>query len=289
MPNAHLWPALISLLMASAAMLLVFAVSMMLSDRHLRERSTAVRRPSLDPASWLMAVPVPSWLATRLRGEDLELRLKHAGLRWPAQAFIGLRYLALMAGAGSAGAILFVGRGELLPATFSGALILTSLVLPDAVLNLRNERRRAVVDRALPDLIDRLTLGLEAGLGFEVALRRTASRFRGLLGKEIRKAVRMMDRGRPRSEVMDRLADRSSSQNLRAFSASIRQSVQLGTPLSKTLRVQSKLLRSHRHRRAQEASRRIPILIVFPLVFLFLPALLIIYLAPPLLHLFLGR
>ena len=63
----------------------------------------------------------------------------------------------------------------------------------------------------------------------------------------------------------------------------------LGTSLANTLRVQTRLLRAKRRRRAEEASRRLPVLVVFPLVLFFLPALLIIYLAPPLLHLFLGR
>jgi tight adherence protein C len=145
------------------------------------------------------------------------------------------------------------------------------------------------VDLSLPDFMDRLALVLEAGLGFEVALRRTASGYPGLLGAELQRTIRQLDRGLSRSAALVELGERVPSLDLTAFVAAVRQADRLGTSLAKALRVQTGLLRARRRRRAQEASRRLPILIVFPLVFFFLPALLIIYLAPPLLHLFLGR
>jgi tight adherence protein C len=101
--------------------------------------------------------------------------------------------------------------------------------------------------------------------------------------------VRQIDRGHASASALSELTRRNPSQDLRAFVASVNQADILGTPLAKTLRIQTSALRARRRRRAQEASRRLPILIVFPLVFCFLPALMIIYLAPPLLHLFLGR
>jgi tight adherence protein C len=153
------------------------------------------------------------------------------------------------------------------------------------LLRRRIEQRQLDVDIALPDFLDRLALGLESGLGFEIALRRTAADFSGLLGEELRWMVRQLDRGHGRAESLEALSGRIPSQDLRAFSAAVKQADRLGTSLARTLRVQTALLRSRR----KEASRRLPILIVFPLVFFFLPSLLIIYLAPPLLHIFLGR
>jgi tight adherence protein C len=130
---------------------------------------------------------------------------------------------------------------------------------------------------------------LEAGLGFEIALRRISDNFPGLLGDELRFVVRQLNRGHMRSSALESLLERIPSNDLAAFVAAVKQTDRLGTSLARTLQVQKKLMRARRKRRAEEASRRLPILIVFPLVFFFLPALLIIYLAPPLLHLFLGR
>ena len=153
----------------------------------------------------------------------------------------------------------------------------------------RRQRRCETIDLSLPNFLDRLTLSMEAGLGFEIALRRTSKNFPGLLGNELRKLVRAVDRGHTRFEALDQFVERTPSNDLAAFVTAVKQSDRLGTSLARTLRIQSQILRSRRRRRAEEAGRRLPILIVFPLVFFFLPALLIIYLAPPMLHLFLGR
>jgi tight adherence protein C len=160
---------------------------------------------------------------------------------------------------------------------------------PPIWLGWRRQRRCETIDIVLPNFLDRLNLSMDAGLGFEIALRRTSENFPGLLGLELRKLVRAVDRGHTRFEALDQFVERTPSNDLAAFVTAVKQSDRLGTSLAKTLRIQSQILRARRRRRAEEAGRRLPILIVFPLVFFFLPALLIIYLAPPMLHLFLGR
>jgi tight adherence protein C len=155
-------------------------------------------------------------------------------------------------------------------------------------LELRIERRRSEVNLVLPDLLDRLSLGLNAGLNFEGAFNRAATNFPGRFGGELRQVVREWSLGHTRSNALRALSERLPADSLASFVAAVNQADELGTSLSETLKIQSKLLRSQRRRRAQEASRRLPILIAFPLVLFFLPALLIIYLVPPLLTLFFG-
>lgn len=238
---------------------------------------------------WLTLVPVPRSLHALLAGANLDERLRQAGWRWDPPAYTAARYvLALLGGAAGVAIVTATGSG---PLDYFLALtaILIPPFLPPLALALAVERRRTDIDRALPDLLDRLALGLEAGLGFEVALRRVATATRGVLGEELRRAIQALDRGHSKGESIARLASQNPSGDLRAFAASVRQAEQLGTSLVETFQVQAKLLRSRRRRKAQEAGRRLPILIVFPLVFFFLPALLIVYLAPPILHLFLSR
>lgn len=268
--------------------LMVYAVRPFLP----RGRAEQEERESGDPlerlGEFLEAVPIPGAAASIWGGEVVRPRLIQAGVPWTPNALATARWLALWVGLASAVLLLLRGLGLLGWFLAIFLALLGWLAIP-VWLRLRAEDRRQEVDRALPSFLDRLSLGLEAGLGFEVALRRTAERFGGLLGDEMRRAVRFLDRGHPKDQVLERLVERTPSRDLRAFVASVKQSERLGTSLTKTLRVQSDLLRSRRQRRAEEASRRLPILIVFPLVFFFLPALLIIYLAPPLLHLFLSR
>ncbi len=185
--------------------------------------------------------------------------------------------------------MLLVRQPNLLSLFLVGLILVAGITGPGLWLELRAERRRAEIDLALPDFLDRLALGLDAGLSFELAFRRTATKFRHLLGAEMRRVTRQIDRGLARTLALDELGQRNPSPDLQTFVATVKQAEILGTSLARSLRVQTELLRARRRRRAEEASRRLPVLVVFPLVLFFLPALLIIYLAPPLLHLFLGR
>jgi tight adherence protein C len=185
--------------------------------------------------------------------------------------------------------VLILRAPDLLGSFLAAIWVLLGLTGPRIWLELRIERRRSQVNLVLPDLLDRLSQGLNAGLSFESAFSRTANSFSDSFGVELRKVVREWQFGHTRSNALRSLVDRYPADSLAAFIAAVNQADELGTSLSETLRTQSKLLRSQRRRRAHEASRRLPILIAFPLVLFFLPALLIIYLVPPLLTLFFGH
>ncbi len=236
----------------------------------------------------LRLIIVPTKLKIRWATKEVQIRLLHAGLPWNIEDYIGFRWmvlwLAIISGMGFG-----FWRGWDIVGQFLVVLaVVTGWIGPDIWLTWQVERRQIDVDLALPNLLDRFALSLEAGTSFDLALKRIVVNFPGLLGADLRRMVRQLDRGYPRAEALDELAERNPSQDLRAFIAAVKQADRLGTSLVRALRVQTELLRSRRRRRAEEASRRLPILIIFPLVFFFLPALLIVYLAPPILHLFLG-
>ncbi len=234
-------------------------------------------------------VPLPEAFFRRWLSKMGESRLVHSGMPWSVRDFAAFRWLLLL-GSIAFGVLLGIWRGwDLVGLFLAIVLMVGGYYGPQMWLDWRVERRLMDIDNELPYFMDRLTLGMEAGLGFETALRRVAERYPGLLGDELRRMVRQLDRGHPRGQALEELGERNPSPDLGAFVAAVRQTDRLGTSLARILRVQTVLLRSRRRRRAEEASRRLPILIVFPLVFFFLPALLIVYLAPPILHLFLGR
>ena len=236
----------------------------------VKRQSTMARiAPILD------LVPVPRGVQRAWGDRSSAGRIQQAGLVWSQSQYIALRWFVFWT-FGILGLLIVITRKwDLLGMFLFLALGIGGLFFTEIWLSRRIESRRLEIDLALPDFLDRLALGLEAGLGFEIALRRTARNFPGLLGDELRYVVRQLDR--------------VPSTDLGAFVAAVKQTDRLGTSLARTLQVQKALMRARRRRSAQEASRRLPILIVFPLVFFFLPALLIIYLAPPLLHLFLGQ
>jgi len=278
----------VSLTVAALVGLGAFGLFTEIARRRLPE--AVGRRSRMEwTTSTLRAVTPPDWVRDRWAVIGVLDQLKHAGLSWEARDFAALRWVSLWLSV-IAAVVLALARDWDLVGVFLGAVIVgVGWFGPGVWLAARIDRRQTEVDLSLPDFMDRLALVLEAGLGFEVALRRTASGYPGLLGTEFQRTIRQLDRGLSRSSALVELGERVPSQDLKAFVAAVRQADRLGTSLAKALRVQTGLLRARRRRRAQEASRRLPILIVFPLVFFFLPALLIIYLAPPLLHLFLGR
>lgn len=240
-------------------------------------------------ASILNLIPVPTVFQRVSSLQSSPDEIQQSGLVWTHEQFLAFRWLILWLATGSGLLIAFWRGWDLLGLSVLITFVISGCMSPGFWLRRKIVAREFEIDLALPDFLDRLALGLEAGLGFEIALRRISDNFPGILGDEIRFVVRQLNRGHMRGSALESLLDRIPSSDLAAFVAAVKQTDRLGTSLAGTLQVQKKLMRARRKRHAEEASRRLPILIVFPLVFFFLPALLIIYLAPPLLHLFLSQ
>jgi len=168
-------------------------------------------------------------------------------------------------------------------------ILLLSLIGPFLYLRLKTNRRAREITRSLPDFLDLLTLSVEAGLGFEVALRRVVERYPGPLGQEMCQALRQIELGYSRADALEELVKRSPSLDIVNFVATVNLTERLGTPLAQTLRIQADLLRTRRRQRAQATAQTAPVRVIPALVFFFLPALLLIYLAPPILDFLLLR
>lgn len=280
---------LISLLIASTIIFLVLG----LSDRTEKiGRTNPTERPTsmlVQIAPILRKLWVPGFVRRRWITADTQQELMQLDLPWIAQEVAALHWIVF-----SLSLVIVVlanwAFGPALLSNFVGALLLVAAIFgPRIWLNFAIEQRRQEIDLGLPDFLDRLSLALKAGLGFEIALSRSAATYPGRLGGEFRRLDRQLRRGKLRGTALDELVTRNPSDDLQAFISSVKQSDKLGTSLADALKLQTDMLRTRRRRRAHEASRRLPILIVFPLVFFFLPALMLIYLAPPLLFLFLER
>jgi tight adherence protein C len=285
-------PIVISVLIAITVGVLSFLLLRAIVELSLKRRGEVDEQlmtfsEQLEPYLRLIPLPAPvrkAWVTDRLTQ-----RLRHAGITWDPGDFARLHWALIWIIAVLAAWMVVEREFDLVGVFLAGLFLLSSLYGPGLWLGLQADRRKMEIDLSIPDFMDRLALGLEAGLGFEIAFRRTSANFHGLLGMELRRVIRQLERGHTMSGALEQMMDRIPSRDLRAFVASVLQSERLGTSLARGLRMQTNLLRSRRRRRAQEASRRLPILIVFPLVFCFLPALMIIYIAPPILHLIMGQ
>lgn len=158
-------------------------------------------------------------------------------------------------------------------------------IAPDALLDNMVGRRQDEIQVALPDTIDLLTITVEAGLGFDGALDRVARSTEGALGEELRRTVRDIQLGRPRSEALRGWADRVNLPELRALVSALVQAEQFGITIGDVLRSQAEDLRERRRDRAEEHAQKMPVKILIPLIFMILPSMFVVLVGPGVLDL----
>ncbi len=152
--------------------------------------------------------------------------------------------------------------------------------VPDMVVGRRGRKRQEQIEIEMPDTLDQVTMSLEAGLGFEAALSRAASAGTGPLAEELIRTLREIQLGIPRDQALRKMAERTSVPDLDSLVLAVVQSETYGLGIGQVLRVQSEELRDRRRQRAEEQALRIPVKIIFPLVFCIFPAVFIVLLAP---------
>lgn len=212
-------------------------------------------------------------------------KLELAGLQdkgWTVERLLVIRALALAIGAVVAFIALTGGitQNSLLVA---GSSVAVGYLAPMAWLNRRAEERQRSIERQLPDIIDQITVSVEAGLGFDAAMARSAEGRTGPLADELHRVLQDVQIGVSRDDALDRLVERTEVADLRQFVVSIRQATKHGLPIGTVLHVQSLELREKRRARVEEKAGALPVKIVFPLVFCILPPLFVVILGPAML------
>jgi tight adherence protein C len=152
--------------------------------------------------------------------------------------------------------------------------------LPNIVLTNSVQRRQSEIRSALPDSIDLLTICVEAGLGFDAALAHVSKNTTGPLADEFYRTLQEVQLGRSRNEAMRNLADRTNVPELRAFVLAMVQADIFGVSVANVLRVQAKDMRIKRRQLAEERAMKVPIKVLFPVLFCIFPALFVVILGP---------
>jgi tight adherence protein C len=213
--------------------------------------------------------------------ERLDKKIDVAGARqtWSADRLIGTKVMLA-----TAGAIVGVYRviNDPTPMTMLVAVMLSAgcFGLPDFVLARRAKERKAHIDRELPDLLDQMVVSVEAGLGFEAAMSRVAKSNDGALAHELSRVLQDVRFGMNRRDAFAKLLGRTDSTDLKQFVNALTQAERLGMPLADVLRVQADEMRKKRRMRAEETALKIPVKLVFPLLFCIMPALFVVIIGP---------
>ena len=180
-------------------------------------------------------------------------------------------------------ALAIVFNMALLPWYFiAGALVgaLYGFKAPDLWLSTLIRKRQAEIVLVMPDMIDLITVSVEAGLGLDAAIQRISQRFPNPLSEEFQRAIQEVRLGRTRAESLRDMARRVDVSDLTLLITSLIQADLLGISIANVLRVQSERLRDKRSQRAREQAQKAPVKMIFPLVFFIFPALFIVILGP---------
>lgn len=151
--------------------------------------------------------------------------------------------------------------------------------LPAVAARRDRRRRRAELLRYLPEVADLFMLAVGAGLTVPLAVAAVACRAPGVLGAELTRVVREVELGRRVGDALEEVPGRAGEE-VRPLVAALVASERYGAPLLDGLARLTTELRSDRRRRAEEAARRIPVKLLFPLVFCTLPAFALLTVAP---------
>lgn len=253
----------------------------MLTDSRQIALSASAKTRILDPFFDNVARRAKGFTSAGM-GDRVQRKLDLAGLYekgWTVERVLVIRFVAIVVGAVLIVLVLSSGTGR--QSLGLAALIAALAYLgPEAWLNRKAGERQGLIEKQLPDVIDQLTVSVEAGLGFDAAMARSAEGRTGPLADELARVLQDLQVGVDRSVALERMVERTDVPDLKAFVVAIRQSTRHGLPIARVLKVQSQELREKRRARVEEKAAQLPVKIVFPLVFCILPSLFVIILGP---------
>jgi tight adherence protein C len=243
-------------------------------DKPFNERVTS---PFIAGLTRLGRRFTPSDQTARMR-RKLDLAGNPPG--WDTDRILAFKVLGLFIG-GAVGLVLPLLFGNVLWAiVFGVGLAVLGFYLPNLILYQTAYNRSEQIRRELPDALDLLVISVESGLGFDAALSQVARNTTGPLADEFFRVLQEMQLGTGRPDAMRALVDRTDVSDLRGFVTSMIQADTFGIPVAQVLRVQAREMRIRRTQRIEEAAQKVPVKILFPLIFCILPALFIVILGP---------
>lgn len=230
-----------------------------------------------------LSVPKDGWETSPLR-----VRFMNAGYRSESAVMIYFAAKTFLA-VGLPTFVFLTLRlsGNDLPINVMLALLLVvaafGYYLPNGILERMASLRRREIFESFPDAADLMLVCVESGLGLDAALNRVTEEIRlnnEALAEELHILNLEMRAGVSREKALRNLALRTGVEEVNTFAAMLVQADRFGTSIGDSLRVFSDELRTRRRMRAEELAAKIPLKLLFPLVFCIFPSLLLVLLGP---------
>jgi len=152
---------------------------------------------------------------------------------------------------------------------------------PDFWMKSRLQKRQRQIIRAMPFIVDLLALSMEAGLDFIGAIGKVVDKAKtSPLVEEFSQLLKEIKVGSSRQEALREMAIRIDMQEMNSFVAILISADQMGASIGKILRQQSEQIRNERMLRAEKEGAKAATKIMIPIVFIVLPAVLLIIMGP---------
>ncbi|MGH2387078.1 MAG: type II secretion system F family protein [Chloroflexota bacterium] len=158
--------------------------------------------------------------------------------------------------------------------------IVLGFFFPDLWIRDEKQRRQKRISKAMPDTIDIIAISVEAGLGFDGAVQRVASKAKDDLSLEFERYLLELRLGKSRKEALRNIIWRTGVPDLSTFITAIIQADTLGVSIANVLRIQSDQMRIRRRQRAEELAHKAPIKMLFPMALFIFPAIFVVILGP---------
>jgi tight adherence protein C len=158
---------------------------------------------------------------------------------------------------------------------------------PDFWVKSRITARQDQIRKAMPFIVDLLALSTEAGLDFLGAIQKVVEKaMPSPLVEEFGQVLREVKVGSSRQEALREMGMRVDMREISSFIAVLISAEQMGASIGKTLRQQSEQIRSDRFVRAEKAGAAAAQKLLFPIVFIILPAVMLMIAGPFVIQMF---
>lgn len=155
--------------------------------------------------------------------------------------------------------------------------------LPALLVTSRIDERRRAFKLGMPDALDMMLVGVEAGLSLPASLQHIVDEFSDthpIISEQFQIVILEFRAGKSRSDALMGLARRMNLPETRTLSSMIEQAETLGASLAQTLRVMADELRMQRMLEAEKKAAELPVKMAVPLVCCIFPALMAVALVP---------
>ncbi|MCI1958391.1 MAG: type II secretion system F family protein [Clostridia bacterium] len=223
----------------------------------------------------------------KFNNEKLKKNIYKSGLLLEAQEYQMIRIFTIL-GSGAIGYIFAV----LLNQNFKNDILFTFVGFYVAYAILRFHltskisKRNKAMEQQLPEVLDLLSVNVEAGLGFEQAILHVTENLKGPLVDELTITYREMSMGRTKKDALVIFGERCDIDEVKTFVGSIVQASELGISIRNVLRAQAAAMRQSRRNKIEEKAQKISIKILLPMVMFIFPVIFIILMGPAIVKIF---